>query len=195
MQHICFVSQFPSILTTFSIAENMKTIKIGNQVWTKKNLRVFKFRNEDIIPIVQDYQEWSKMTSAAMCINPDNGECYYNWYAVIDPKGLAPEGFHVASDEEWDELVNHLGGNTIAGQDLKSQKKWDGLNFNGFSGLPAGYRDNYGSFYGVGSNGGWWSSSPSGGNSINRYLTSKCSNVYRSYDSPHYGFSVRLIQD
>jgi hypothetical protein len=53
----------------------MKTIKIGSQVWTKKNLKVFKFRNGDIIPIVQGDKQWSKKTSAAMCINPDNGEC------------------------------------------------------------------------------------------------------------------------
>jgi uncharacterized protein (TIGR02145 family) len=130
-----------------------------------------------------------------MCINPENGECYYNWYAVIDPRGLAPEGFHVPSDEEWDELVNHLGGNKVAGQYLKSQKKWDGSNFNGFNGLPAGYRFNDGPFYNLGYNGNWWSSSPNGGNAIFRYLYSGNSSVNRNYNNPHYGFSVRLIKD
>lgn len=173
----------------------MKTIKIGNQVWTKKNLKVFKFRNGDVIPIVQDDREWSKMTSAAMCINPENGECYYNWYAVIDPRGLAPKGFHVPSDDEWEQLINECGGNKIAGFHLKSKKKWDGDNSSEFNALPAGYRDLNGDFYNLGSYGYWWSSSPGGGNAIGRYLSSGNSNVYRFSYSSRNGFSVRLIQD
>jgi uncharacterized protein (TIGR02145 family) len=194
MQYICFVSQFHSILTTFSIPENMKTIKIGNQVWTKKNLKVFKFRNGDVIPIVQDDREWSKMKSAAMCINPDNGKCYYNWYAVNDPRGLAPEGFHVPNNKEWQQLIDECGGNKIAGSHLKSKKKWNGSNTSGFSGLPAGYRSYNGSFYNVGSDGFWWSSSPDGRSAVYRSLCSGDSNV-SCYSYPQNGFSVRLIQN
>jgi uncharacterized protein (TIGR02145 family) len=174
----------------------MKTIKIGSQVWTKKNLRVFKFRNGDPIPIVQDRQEWCMSRSSAMCINPNNGECYYNWYAVIDPRGLAPEGFHVPSDEEWDELVNHLGGNKTAGLHLKSKKTRNGSNASGFSGLPAGHRGYSGYFNGLGNYGHWWSSSTDEGYGITRLLDSGYSNVYRfDNDFPYYGFSVRLIKD
>jgi uncharacterized protein (TIGR02145 family) len=195
MQHICFVSQFPSILTTFSIAKNMKTIKIGNQVWTKKNLKVFKFRNGDVIPIVQDDREWTKMTSAAMCINPENGECYYNWYAVIDPRGLAPKGFHVPNDDEWEQLINECGSNKIAGFHLKSKKKWDGDNSSEFNALPAGYRGSFGFFEYANHGGFWWSLSPYGEITITRYLSSGNSNVYRFSYSSRNGFSVRLIQD
>jgi uncharacterized protein (TIGR02145 family) len=136
-----------------------------------------------------------------MCINPDNGECYYNWYAVIDPRGLAPIGFHVPSDEEWDELVNHLGGNKAAGQHLKSEKKWDGSNTSGFSALPAGFRyyDGYFDYtfdgYVVEDINYLWSSSPNGGNAIYRSLGSGTSYVYRYDASPRDGFSVRLIKD
>jgi uncharacterized protein (TIGR02145 family) len=172
----------------------MKTIKIGSQVWTKKNLRVFKFRNGEHIPIVQDRDEWYSKRSSAMCINPDNGECYYNWYAVNDPRGLAPEGFHVPSDEEWEQLIDECS-NKIAGFHLKSKKKWDGSNASGFSGLPAGFRDCDGAFYDLGDSGYWWSSSPYGGGAIHRYLDSESSNVYRNLNYPDYGFSVRLIKD
>lgn len=173
----------------------MKTIKIGNQVWTKKNLKIFKFRNGEPIPIVQDDKEWSEMTSAAMCIDLDNGECYYNWYAVNDPRGLAPEGFHVPNDEEWDELVNHLGGNKVAGQYLKSKKKWDGSNTSGFSGLLTGFRDSNGDFENLEFYGYWWTSSSNGGDAIYRFLPSKVYSVYCNNDNPRFGFSVRLIQD
>lgn len=173
----------------------MKTVKIGNQEWTKKNLRVFKFRNGDIIPIVQDNDEWAKMETAAMCINPNNGECYYNWYAVNDPRGLAPKGFHIPSNEEWEKLVNKYGGEYLAGENLKSSKKWDGDNSSGFSGLPAGFRYNDGFFLNLGGYGYWWSSSPNGGDAFFRALGSGGSSVNRNDLGPRYGFSVRLIKD
>jgi len=167
----------------------LKTIKIGSQVWTKKNLKEFKFRNGDAIPIVQDNEEWSKLQSAAVCINPDNEECYYNWYAVSDPRGLAPEGFHVPSDEEWKELVNGLGDVEVAYQRLKSKKK------GGFNASPAGYRKRNGSFTALGNDGYWWSSSPNGEDAIYRNLYSGGSSVCRYSFSPRFGFSVRCIQD
>ncbi len=172
----------------------MKTIKIGDQIWTKKNLKVFKFRNGDPIPIVQDRQEWCMSRSSAMCINPNNGECYYNWYAVNDPRGLAPEGFHIPSSGEWDKLANFLDVE-VAGEYLKSRRKWGGSNASGFSGLPAGNRSNDGYFSDLGYFGSWWSSSPDGGLAIGRYLYSGYSSVYRDDFGLRYGLSVRLIKD
>ena len=76
-------------------------VKIGNQTWMKKNLDVSKFRNGDIVPEVRSQEEWSNAAlenKPAWCYyNNDqaNGVKYgklYNWYAVNDPRGLAPEG-------------------------------------------------------------------------------------------------------
>jgi len=174
----------------------MKTIQIGSQVWTTKNLRVFKFRNGDPIPIIQDSDEWVMLQESAMCINPDNGEFYYNWYAVNDPRGLAPEGFHVPSDDEWQQLVDYCGGNEKAGNLLKSTKKWNGIApVKGFNAIPSGYRSESGYFYNKGYHGFWWSSSPSGTYAWLRSLDSGDSNVYRSSTNARYGFSVRLIKD
>lgn len=174
----------------------MKTVQIGSQVWTRKNLRVFKFRNGDPIPIIQDSDEWVMLQESAMCINPENGEFYYNWYAVNDPRGLAPTGFHVPSDDEWQQLVDYCGGNEKAGNLLKSTKKWNGIApVKGFNAIPSGYRSENGYFYNQGGNGYWWSSSPNGAYAWSRGLHSGGSNVYRSSDSPRSGFSVRLIKD
>lgn len=173
----------------------MKTILIGSQVWTTKNLRVFKFRNGDPIPIIQDNEEWSKLESPAMCINPDNGEYYYNWYAVSDPRGLAPTGFHVPSDEEWQTLTKALGGDDVAGGLMKSLKKWDGAGvFKGFDAIPSEYRMFNGKF--INEHGGyWWTSTPNGSRARLRSLYSGYSNVDH-YDAPFQnGFSVRLIKD
>ncbi len=173
----------------------MKTIKIGNQIWTKKNLKVFKFKNGDDIPIVQDNQEWSEMTSAAMCINTDNGECYYNWYAVNDPRGLAPEGFHVPTDAEWTTLTKELGGDDVAGELIKSTKKWDGAGFpKGFDAIPSEYRIYNGKFIDEHST-AFWTSTPNGARALLRSLYYGYSLVDH-YDAPFQnGFSVRLIKD
>ncbi len=80
-----------------------------------------------------------------------NGEKYgklYNWYAVNDPRGLAPDGWHVPSDAEWTILTDYLGGGDVAGTKMKSTDFWadyegnsgNGTNESGFSGLPGGYR-------------------------------------------------------
>lgn len=172
----------------------MKTIKIGSQEWTKKNLRVFQFRNGDDIPIVQDPDEWFMSRSSAMCINPNNGECYYNGYAVNDPRGLAPKGFHIPSSGEWDKLVCGLDVE-VAGKHLKSRRKWDGSNASGFSGLPAGDRSESGNFYNTGIIGFWWSSTARGDQAFCRYLSSGYSYVHCDTFGLRYGFSVRLIKD
>jgi uncharacterized protein (TIGR02145 family) len=175
----------------------MKTIQIGSQVWTRKNLRVFKFRNGHPIPIIQDPDEWVMLQESAMCINPENGEFYYNWYAVNDPRGLAPEGFHVPSNDEWQQLVDYCGGNEKAGNLLKSTKKWDGTGpIKGFNAIPSGFRAYYdGNFYDQGNNGHWWSSSPSGTHAWNRNLNSEDPYVFRDSYYAQNGLSVRLIKD
>jgi len=176
----------------------MKTIQIGSQVWTTKNLRVFKFRNGDPIPIVQDIDEWLVIQNeAAMCINPDNGECYYNWRAVDDPRGLAPEGFHVPSHMEWLELIRCCGGDEKAGNLLRSTKKWNGTGpVKGFNAIPSGYRSgDYGFFLYQGNGGLWWSSTPNGSAAWYCSLSSGDSIAYRGSAAFQNGFSVRLIKD
>ena len=173
----------------------MTTIKIGSQEWATEDLKVTKFRNGEDIPLVEDNDEWRRMDSAAYCITP-NGHYLYNWYAVNDARGLAPDGFHVPTDDEWSELTESLGGEDIAGNVLKTQE-WDGTNSSGFSALPGGYRDsNDGYFYYGGSYGYWWSSSANGAFSAwYRYLNSVNDNVYRSnYYYLRFGFSVRCLK-
>ena len=85
--------------TTFSYAQ--ETVTIGKQTWMKKNLDVSRYRNGDVIPEVADLSTWVNLTTGAWCYyenKSDNGTTYgklYNWYAVNDPRGLAPAGWHI----------------------------------------------------------------------------------------------------
>lgn len=173
----------------------MNTIKIDTQEWATEDLEVTKFRNGEDIPLVKDNDEWIHMDSAAYCITPD-GNYLYNWYAVNDPRGLAPEGFHVPSDDEWTQLTEFLGGKDVSGNELKTTD-WDGTNSSGFSALPGGYRKaSNGLFYGLGDNGNWWSSSPyfSYSWAWARHLNVENSHVYQNFYNFKNGFSVRCIK-
>ncbi len=92
-----------------------KTVKIGDQVWMAENLGVSRYRNGDPIPEVQDPEKWKSLKTGAWCYyknDEEYGEIYgklYNWHAVNDPRGLAPEGWHVPSDKEWMKLERYLG--------------------------------------------------------------------------------------
>jgi len=141
-------------------------VKIGNQIWMIQNLNVDTFRNGDIIPEITDPIEWSKLSTPAWCNLgnvKENGECYgklYNWYAVNDPRGLAPLGYHIPTETEWNELVKSLGGIKSANIALRSTTGWSGnvgSNSSGFFAIPAAYRAKDGTFYNFGYFAGWWS--------------------------------------
>lgn len=171
----------------------MNTIKIGEQEWATEDLKVTKFPNGEDIPLAVNNKEWSKLTTAAYCITP-NGNYLYNWYAVNDSRGLAPEGFHVPTDEEWTELIDFLGGEEVAGKKMKTEE-WVGTNESGFSALPTGYRSGFnGNFHYLRSDGFWWSSSASGSYAWGRFLYSGNSNVYRNANYVRGGFSVRCLK-
>lgn len=176
----------------------MNTIKIGSQEWATEDLKVTKFRNGEDIPLVTDNEKWSKLKTAGYCITP-KGNYLYNWYAVNDPRGLAPEGFHVPTDGEWTVLENFLGGSSVAGAKMKSSPSdtppWNGTNSSGFSALPGGYRDFGGNFDDAGYYGYWWSSSANGSSyAWYRDLYSGNDNVSRDYYHRPVGFSVRCLK-
>ena len=136
----------------------MNTVKIGSQEWATEDLRVTKFRNGEDIPLVKGDKEWVLLTTAAYCTTP-YGNYLYNWYAVNDPRGLAPEGFHVPTDDEWTQLTKFLGGEEYAGKELKTTN-WYGTNSSGFSAFYGGLRSYDGGIFNyLGDNGLWWSSS------------------------------------
>ncbi|MDQ3021572.1 MAG: fibrobacter succinogenes major paralogous domain-containing protein [Bacteroidota bacterium] len=84
-----------------------------------KNLELDRFRKGDIIPEVKGNKEWAEAGNnrqPAWCYyenKPGNGNIYgklYNWFAVNDPRGLAPEGWHIPTNKEWSTLTDSLGG-------------------------------------------------------------------------------------
>lgn len=143
--------------------ENYDCVKIGEQIWMTANLDVDKFRNGDLIREAISNEDWinaGQNFEPAWCYynNDSNNSKYgklYNLYAIGDPRGLAPEGWHVADhNEEWRKLTK------FNNDKLKSTLGWDnnenGSNETGFAALPGGHRYTDGRFAGLGTNASWW---------------------------------------
>lgn len=184
------------------------------QSWMTKNLDVATYRNGDPIPKVTDDAAWAALTTGAYCYYQNDSATYaatygklYNWYAVNDPRGLAPQGWHVPTDFEWSTLSNCLGGDAVAGGIMKeagtahwSSPNTGADNSSGFAGLAGGIREEFSNntfwfqfvfFYGI-----WWSASEgSTGSGLGRLMSSANSALARNSSDKRNGYSVRCLRD
>ena len=186
----------------------LQYVVIGDKKWSLQNLDVTTYRNGDPIPEVQNFAEWETLTTGAWCYydnDPANGPIYgklYNWYAVNDPRGLAPEGWHIPTDVEWDALIATLGGYAIAGGAMKSQGNtlWNvpntaASNSSGFTALPSGNLVE-GGFLSINNNCLLWSSDSDSDTNAGGYILFYDREIIDRYSYPkNSGLSVRLIKD
>ncbi|MBN1183136.1 MAG: fibrobacter succinogenes major paralogous domain-containing protein [Bacteroidales bacterium] len=200
-----------------------QTLVIGDQEWMVENLKVTHYNNGDPIPHLTDGGDWSSTNEGAYCVydnEPSNADTYgnlYNWYAVDDPRGLAPEGWHVPEDEEIMELEMYLGmtyeeahdtgwrgtneGSKLAGNadlwyngDLENDTEFGS---SGFDFLPGGYRNYYGGlFSNLSYSGAFWSSTENDSSGAwYRGLDCSFTDVNRYFSYGQGGFSVRCVRD
>lgn len=184
-------------------------IVIGNQIWSCRNLDVTTFRNGEVIPQITDPVAWYTATTPAWCYynnDPANGAIYgklYNWHAVRDPRGLAPNGYHIPTKDEWTVLTDYLGGLSVAGGKMKEAgtTKWispniDATNSSCFTGLPGGDRQLNGSSGQLGTWGYFWSSTEQNTDTAWAiYLRNYEGTAEIANDSKTFGFSVRLLKE
>jgi uncharacterized protein (TIGR02145 family) len=193
---------------------------IGTQTWQKCNLNVETYRDGTTIPQVTDPTAWANLTTGAWCYNNNdsaNGVVYgklYNWYAVAgiydaaslaNPalrKQIAPVGYHVPSDVEWDALSTFLGGDTISGGKLKETGAchWigntDATNISGFTALPGGLRTQLGGFSTVGFSSNFWTSTDiTLLFAFYRILSTSNGSLGINAEDLKYGLSVRCLLD
>ncbi len=189
-----------------------KTITIGTQTWMAENLRTTKYRNGNPIPNVTNNLAWNPLTTGAYCTyenTTDQSEIatygrLYNWFAVNDSSNLAPVGWHLATDAEWDTLTTFLEGIDVAGAQMKETgtSHWnspnlDATNLSGFSATPGGFRYFYdGKFKDKGNYGYYWSTSEfNSTDAFYRYLKFDDATCKRFYIYKTYGCSVRCVKD
>jgi len=185
------------------------SLNIGFQQWMDKNLDVTTYSNGDPIPYVTNPTAWAALTTGAWCYynnDPSNNCIYgklYNWYAVNDPRGLAPVGWHVPTDTEFATLITVLGGLSVAGGKMKvtGTATWvspntGATNTSGWAGLPGGLRNESGPFFDVGYISCWWSSTQGGADlAWARFLNYNDDNASGSNFTKSFGFYVRCVRD
>jgi len=188
-----------------------QVVKIGTQEWLVGNLKTTKYRNGDSIPEVTVKADWGALTTGAWCYfnnDPALGAIYgklYPWYAVNDPRGLAPAGWHVATTNDWGTLINSLGGDGLAGGKLKetgiahwASPNTDATNEAGFTALPGSYRGYAGAFDvgHLGFWGSWWAATDGDEFSAWCFSMFNDSGETGSFaDRKGKGFSVRCVRD
>lgn len=205
-----------TLLSNSTHEGDIPQVTIGKQVWMAKNLDVAKFRNGDAIPEAKTAEEWmaaGENKQPAWCYfnnDPANGEKYgklYNWFAVNDRRQIAPEGWIVASPNDWYNLETALGlyindytGVGEGGNKMKSTSGWEtceesnGTNESGFSALPAGSRSDSGNFIDFGQVCTWWTTGENDSfAAFNRRVV--CSDELQAGSRGKWnGFSVRCLR-
>ncbi len=195
------------------VVSDYKEVKIGNQIWMTENLNVDKFRNGDPIPQAKNKKVWYKYAQErkpAWCyylFDDANGAKYgklYNWYAVMDERGLAPAGWHIPTSGEFVQLADTLGGLNFAGRKLKSASGWneadkkigDGTNESGFNALPSGFVYDGGAFHEIGESCWLWTSTKGNDYTAICYTINFRSNaLYKEEKIRGNGNSVRCVKD
>lgn len=196
-------------------------ILIGNQIWMSQNLNIDRFQNGDIITEAKTDEEWAEAGEngqAAWCYyenDPMNGEKYgklYNWFAVFDKRGLAPEGWRVSTIKDWGELYDFILEDNpfLKGQNIsykiKSKSEWDtndglykkpnGDDAYNFNALPGGSRSSSG-FHHLKTEGKWWTSIPVRNYPIeanNLKIGSGNNSLYFDTENMKEGLSVRCVK-
>lgn len=193
------------------------TVKIGDQWWMAEDLKATKFRDGvDVKQITDlDTSEWANTTQPAFTKGQAGN--LYNFYAISSTANIAPEGWHVATEADWQKLEIHLGMNSTdvtnvnwrgvdEGDKLKQDyqlRMWKnftnvwGTNESGFAALPCGCRlfDGRNCFPNTAEQGFWWTSTTTENEAWFRNLDYKKSKILRYFASKNYGFAVRCVKD
>jgi uncharacterized protein (TIGR02145 family) len=184
-----------------------KWVKIDTLVWMAENLKYLPsvvgpgtFSYTTPYYYVNGYADTS-VTEAKSTPNYTDYGVLYNWEAA---KAAAPPGWHLPSDAEWKQLVDYLGGESLAGGGLKetgtdhwASPNTEATNKSGFTAFPGGYRHPDGIFVKVGKVGYWWSATDYyTAYAWSRRMIYNYGDAYRGVnDSKVLGFSVRCIRD
>jgi uncharacterized protein (TIGR02145 family) len=182
----------------------MKTTKIGDVIWMAQNLNVDSFRNSELIPEAKTWEEWfnavqNKLPSWCYYENDAiKGENYgklYNWYAVNDKRGLAPEGWHIPSETEFEVLrlaVNYDGN--LLKRIGQGKGGGAGKSVTGFGAKLGGCRDGGAHFHAIGEKAFFWSSTKTLNGICYLHLAGDHGGIGIGHEVEYYGFSVRCIE-
>jgi uncharacterized protein (TIGR02145 family) len=181
----------------------LPVVNVGGKMWMQKNLNVSRFRNGDPIPKIES--NWGVSRSPAFCFYNNDSSTYastygrlYNWQAINDPRGLAPEGWHVATIKEWNEITNCIGciSYGLSDTSILWETQFASTDNSKFKGLPAGARDINGNFIDIRKSAVWWTSTEVSTNSAWYIWLNNNRIIHKDYTyTKEWGFAVRCVKN
>jgi len=203
-----------SVTTNYVIdidGNKYQTITIGNQTWMAENLRTTHYQNGDAIAFAVNGDSWcsntkSKIGAYANYFNNSDSIIFYgrlyNGFAVVDNRNLAPEGWHIPTNDELLELKAFVGGEYGADKLKENISSWflnsDTVIKNGLNIRPSGAISIEGHPYGIDAAAHIWSSTEFD-NQYGRWLWiwsfNFSSYINHNYDCFYEGLSVRCIKN
>lgn len=184
------------------------TAVIGTQTWFTENLRTTRYNDNTPIPYVTNKTTWGNLKIGAYSSYEnaiDNCFGYlYNWYAISNPGGLCPTGYHVPTNDDFITLRDYLGGSSVAGGKMKTKGLvwWrspnnGATNSSGFNAYPAGRRLYNGNFNFFGETATFWSQTNGSGINFKKLVQLEYDNDNLDFqeDDPNNGYSIRCIKD
>ena len=195
-------------LTDSRDGQTYKTVTIGSQTWMAENLNyetTNSYCYNDTATYCDKYGRlytWAAAMDSAGTWSTNGKGCGYGKECspTYPVRGVCPSGWHLPSQAEWDSLFTAVGGQSTAGQKLKSMSGWsssgNGMDAFGFSALPAGHRNPEGNF----NNDGYFTTfcSSTENDGYNAYfvdLTYSGDDAFLYSDYKYYGFSVRCLKN
>ena len=184
--------------------ETYRTIKIGNQVWMAENLRFnadgsFAPDNDEAnMKKFGRLYTWATALDIPVAFNeksPAEDIEMYRQMKESNYRGLAPEGWHIPSNKEWEELLKNIDPKSN-GSELRSVCLWHkaGEDSLGFFALPAGYRFGNGTFRHFGARTRFWSKDEYGyANAFRLSLTDESVDIEGVYRSD--AVSIRCVKN
>jgi uncharacterized protein (TIGR02145 family) len=197
-----------------------RTIRIGSREWMAENLRVTHYRDNSDIRFVKNDSDWVNLRSGGYCVYKNDNSIVrlfgnlYNYYSISNTHEICPEGWHLPSIADINDLSDYLGGKSTAGIKLKEKGSahWGTLNYrstngSGFTALPGGMRDINSIYHSIGDRtlayrggaGYWWCSDHNDRDSAAAWsycLGSNTDYVLSSDRTPkRLGISVRCVRN
>lgn len=201
-----FYIGFLSFMVLFSCGQ-MEEYVVGANIWQTQNLASPVYQNGDTIPYIEDAALWGKTRTGAYTFYNHNDSLaniygyLYNGYAVLDSRGLCPKGWHVANEQDWQNLISKHQGKELAALHLKSKKYWlhphKKIYFeNTFSALPGGNRKENGDFNGLGLSGTFWTATEvDSTHLLAYYMNTAHSKVGNNVGDKNNALSCRCVKD
>jgi uncharacterized protein (TIGR02145 family) len=202
---ICTVELLRVIYTTYDNTVNGSDdpeVNINGQIWKVKNLDTEYYNNGDQIPQITDETEWNDTTEGAWCYYENitsNGIEYgklYNWYAVNDARGLAPDGWEIPSELDFKYLADFSNGsNELKEVGTAHWNNGNGTDDFGFKALGAGRRRYNGPFDELKTNTYYWTRDNYDTDLAFYARIQDISDTFTTNKiDKNYGFSIRLIK-